>query len=473
MRLLLLVLFGLHAVLASQAQVPWTLDQCLRQAELKNLALRGSALQREGALVDRDQSKWAFLPTLNAAATHGYNWGQTIDRFTNEFATDRVRTNNFWLASDWTLFGGLSNWNTLRGREADALAADEAVAAQRLTIARAVVQRYVEMLSARARMAAGQAQVDRTRQQIALTEQLVEGGRRARVDLLDLRAQLAREEFDVVTSENNFQLSRLAMIQLLQLDATQARSFDVADPPLTGITPQEPTDRSEDVVGQVLAEHPAYKRAQHALESAQRSVSVAQAAYLPSLRFNASMGSGYSGRNFESYGEPVEGSPTPVGFTSGGETVYVPNVSYASRVKSFGDQLSDNLNYSTSWTLSLPVFNNMQTRTQVRRAQLRQEQARLDVADQRMVVENNVMQALTEQRAAFRQFVAASNSADAAEEAVRYAQERFAQGAIASIDLANAMTNLNRALADRITAQYNYVLASKSLDLLLGRPLAW
>ena len=51
-----------------------------------------------------------FLPNLNGNASHGYNWGQTIDPFTNSFATDRVRYNNFYLSSSVTLFSGLQNY---------------------------------------------------------------------------------------------------------------------------------------------------------------------------------------------------------------------------------------------------------------------------------------------------------------------------------------------------------------------------
>ena len=88
----------------SHAQQKWSLQQCLQRAEDKNLSIRDAQLDAELADRTHDQAKWNFAPSLNAGATHGYNWGKTIDRYTNSFATDRVRTNNFWLGTDLSLY---------------------------------------------------------------------------------------------------------------------------------------------------------------------------------------------------------------------------------------------------------------------------------------------------------------------------------------------------------------------------------
>ena len=52
-----------------------------------------------------------------------------------------------------------------------------------------------------------------------------------------------------------------------------------------------------------------------------------------------------------------------------------------------------------------------------------------------------------------------------------YATERFERGAITALELSTAKTNLNRSMADMITARYSYILATKSLEILQGLPL--
>ena len=103
----------------ASAQQKWTLQQCLQRAEEKNLNVRNAALDAELADQAKRQSVYNLLPNLNAYGTHGYNWGKAIDRFTNTFATDRVRTNNFWLGGDLSLYEGGRKRNTLKRTDLD------------------------------------------------------------------------------------------------------------------------------------------------------------------------------------------------------------------------------------------------------------------------------------------------------------------------------------------------------------------
>jgi outer membrane protein len=151
--------------------------------------------------------------------------------------------------------------------------------------------------------------------------------------------------------------------------------------------------------------------------------------------------------------------------------VYTPNVSYNTATKSFGEQLQDNVNYSTAWTLSIPIFNNLRTRTGTQQARIRYEQARLQQTDQEQQLQLNVQQAIADQRASFRQYRAALNAFEASGESLRYANERFEQGAVTALELSTAKANLNRSNADMITARYSYLMALKSLEILQGLPL--
>jgi outer membrane protein TolC len=82
-----------------------------------------------------------------------------------------------------------------------------------------------------------------------------------------------------------------------------------------------------------------------------------------------------------------------------------------------------------------------------------------------------VLDALVAQRAAYRQFESATKAVDAGTLALEYAQERFAQGIITSIELSTAKAQLNRNQAEQINAKYQYVMASKYLDILQGIPV--
>lgn len=468
MRTLLLV--ALCAATYSQAQQAWTLEQCLQRAEQQNLALRGDQLDADLAAKASDQSRWALLPDLNAGATHGYNWGKAVDRYTNTFATDRVRTNNLWLGSNWTLFQGLRLQNERVKAGIDADAAIKGLEASRNTIRKDVVSRFLNVLSLRERIKAADAQAASTREQVEVMQALVDAGRVARAQRLDLDAQLAQEELNGVDLRNQHDLALLQLGQALFLTPQEQASFDISAPPLASLAIAEPVQRVEEIMPAVIAADPAYAQADLNVRSAEKQVDIARSGSIPSLSFNASVGTGYSGLNQTPVGQPTV-IDVPIGSTTGGEVVYAQDYLYDTEVTPFGTQLDDNLNESVGFTLSVPLFNNMRNRLAVDQARVQRERMALLKESELQRMQRDVQDALNQQRAAYRQFMAANKALTASEEALRYAQERFTAGAITTADLNAAKNNLARSTADVITARYAWVMAAKSLDILQGLPI--
>lgn len=457
--------------LGAAAQQAWTLDQCMERAERENLTVRNAALDVELADQAHDQAYWSFLPNLNGAATHGYNWGKTIDQYTNTFATDRVRTNNLYLSSDVTLFQSGRKHQELKRTDLDEQAARKGLEAARNDIRTEVVRNYLNVLGLRERLHAAETQMGATRDQLSRTQVLVDAGRVARADMLDIDAQLAQEEYTAADLRNQLDQAKLALAQLLQLTPAEATAFDIVAPPIGELAIAEPTASEEEVLRNVLATNPAYAQADLSAQSAERSVAVARTNAYPSLSFNASLGSGYSGRNLETVGDPVPQESILIGATEDGTPVYAPSFAQNTQVKSFSDQLDDNLNESIGFTLSIPIFNNMRNRYAVDQARIQHEKAKNNVELQRNTLQRNVQSAITAQRGAYRQYESARRSLTASEEALRYAEERFAQNAITGIELNTAKARAQQATADLINAKYTYLMAAKSLDILQGFPV--
>ena len=455
----------------ASAQTQWTLTQCLARAEEKNIDVLNAGLDADLADKNKDRTYWDLAPDLNAGATHGYNFGRVIDRYTNTFATDRVQSDNFYLSSQVVLFQGLSKQNTIKQAGVDADAAAKGLEAARNNVRVTVVQAFLDVLGLRERFVAAKAQATNSREQITLTTALVEGGRLARAELLSLEAQLAQDEYNVTNFENQRDQRMLALGNTLQLEAAEMATFDIQAPELSASLIIAPSASTDEVLANVLNANPSYAQVHLQAQSAERSIAIARAGSLPALALNGSLGTGYSGRNFRAVGEPVLEAPILIGSTAGGEFVYSPNFSYNTELVSFGDQLDENLNRSFSFSLSVPIFNNMRNRYAVDQARVRHEQAKNRVVSLRNDLQRNVLDALVQQRSAHRQYLAAAKAVDAGQLSLEYAQERFAQGVITSLELNTAKTNVNRSTADLINAKYQYLMASKYLDILQGVPV--
>lgn len=464
------ILPALLLALSVTAQTQWTLQQCVQRAEERNLSMRNAQLTAELADRTHDQAKWNFVPTLNAGGTHGYNYGRVVDRFTNTFATDRVRTNNFWLTSGINLYEGGRKWNTLRQTELDERSAMKGLDAARADVQRQVVSAFLNVLGLRERIRTMEAQLANTRVQADRVRALVEAGRSPRVDLLDMEAQSAGEEYTLTDLSNQEAQALLQLAQVMLLDEAERAAFDVQAPAIGTLGIAEPSVSEEEVMRAVIASNPAYAQLELAEQSASMGMSIARANVLPTLSFNASVGTGYSGRNFENIGQPVI-TQVPIGSTQGGETVYITNYTYDQQTRPFSKQLDDNLNESLSFTLNVPILNNRVNSLAMDRARIQHEQARNRLEGQRQTLERDVRSALVGQRNAFKQYRSAERSATAAELSLAAAQERFDQGAVTVIELNAAKLRLQQAQANLINAKYDYVRAQKSLDILQGLPI--
>ncbi len=466
----LLAFLTLPLAFTATGQQRWTLEQCMQRAQERNLDLRNAALNADLADKAHDQAWWNFLPSLNAAATHGYNWGKTIDQYTNTFATDRVRTNNFYLSSDVTLFQSASKHKVLKQAALNEEASGKALEAARNDINTAVVRAFLDLLGMREQVQAAEGQAAATRAQAAATQAMVDAGRAARADLLNIQAQLAQDEYNAENLGIQAEKARLTLAQLMQLPLEEMQGFDIEAPAISAAI-TGPTASEGEVLTNVLASNPAYAQADLAMRSAEFSIGIARAAALPSLSFNASLGTGYSGRNLEAIGFPQQQGSILIGATNDGTPVYAPNYSQATRVKSFTQQLNDNLNESIGLTLSLPLFNNMRNRYATDQARVQYEQAKNALLKSRNALQVDVQNALTAQRGAYRQYISAKLAMDASAEALRMAEERFAVQAATATDLNAAKARLQQTTAQVITAKYSFLMAEKALDILQGRPI--
>lgn len=471
MRTLPLLLF-LTVIAQVNAQQVLTLQQCIQRAEEKNLMVINAMLDEELARVSRSQASWDLAPDLNGFASHSYNFGRVVDRFTNTFANDRVQSNNFFLSANVGLYEGGRKMNRIRQADLDIRTAEQARETMLNDVRLEVTQAFLDILGLRERIRASEAQVKNTQEQLTFTEAFVEAGRSPQAELFNLRSQLAQEELQLTDVSNQHDQRLLALGRSMQMPLSELMRFDIQVPSVSALRVAEPTAGAEEVLEQVLKNNPSYAQAESAAESAERGIDIARAGHLPTLSLGASMGTGYSGLNRRIVGEPIVGSPQPIGFTAGGETVFAPNIGFNTELTPFGSQLNQNLNETVGLQLSIPIFNNMRNRTNVAQARIRHEQARNRMTVVRDDLQRNVVDALVMQRSAYRQYLAADRAVEAGTLALEYAQERFNAGAITSIELTTAKAQLNRNTAELINAKYQYLMASKYLDILQGVPVS-
>ena len=222
--LVFLVILGSHF---SYAQ--WTLQQCVGTAIERNIGLKKNSLGLEQTKLNQEQALGSFLPNLNGQVSHGYNWGQRIDPFTNQFATQRIQSNSLGLSTSVTLFSGLQNVNQYKKAEVDTRAQLLTFDYQRNQLALQVSVAYLNVLLTKELQASTELTVNRTKQQVKRITDLVNAGNAAEGSLRDVEAQLFSDEASYISAGNNVQSAILDIAQMMQL-TEHCEGWNVASP---------------------------------------------------------------------------------------------------------------------------------------------------------------------------------------------------------------------------------------------------
>ena len=455
----------------------WSLQRCIDHAFEHNLTIRRVQLGTLQADAAKEGAVGAFLPNLNGSASHGYNFGQTIDPFTNQFATSRIRSNSFGLSTGLTLFNGFTNHLNLRRAQLGIESAQVNIEATQNDVALTIAAAYLNVLFQQELVRVAALNRDATQRQVDRVSKLVAAGSAAEADLLDVRAQLASDAANIVAAENALSLGRLNLVQLLQLPAEEARNFEVARPAeadlVGGSLPASPAT----AVAHALSAFPQIRQSELALEDAQIAARLAGARRMPSAFVSYSMGTGFSGARRAPVGDPdivdVNLGSINIGDTLAIDLVAQQEVYMNYETVAFGDQVKDNRNSSVFFSLSVPIFNNFSVRTAMKQADINVRQQELALDQTRLTLRSSVEQAWADAKAALTTLEAQQAAVDAAGLALTNAEKRYEAGAISALDYADARNRNDAATINLLRARFDYAFKQKILDFYAGQPLTF
>jgi outer membrane protein len=454
-----------------QAQKVWTLRESIDHALNNNLNIRQSALTSEQAEAQVLRSKAALAPSLNANASHQYNFGRSVDPFSYTFTNEEIRSSNVSLSGNLTIFNGFQLQNTLKQSKLDYLASQHDLKKIQNDISLNVVSAYLQVLYAREQLKVTAARMEESAQQRDRTRQLVDAGVMTRGNLLDAEAQFTNEELNQVTAENQLAIAKLTLIQLLELDSVN--DIIVEDPqaqnPEVSILSQTPNE----IFNSSLTFLPEVKSADTRVESAEKSLSLAKGGVYPSLTVFGGLSTGYSSAR-QSLKGTTYGGLLPSGYvTQGGDVVLAPVFFSTFERTPFWDQLDQNYSKNFGFNLSIPIFNGLSTHTGIRRANLGLESARVSAELTRNQVFKSIQQAHTDALAAQKRLAANTKAVESFQEAYAYAEKRYNAGLTSSLEFLTATNNLTRARIDHLQSLYDLIFRVKVLDFYAGRPLAF
>ena len=203
-KILLLILVFSPGYIFSQ-QKEWTLEECVRYAIENNIQIKQQVVQTKYQKNALDLAKLNLLPTLNGSASQNFSFRRTFDQSTFQYSNQNGRSNYFDFRGSLNLFNGFQNYNSIRKYSYEVLAGEQDLQSIKDNIALTVALGYLQILLNKELVAATDGQLQITLQQIEKTRKLVEAGSSARGNLLQIEAQAAQEELQLINLQNQLE----------------------------------------------------------------------------------------------------------------------------------------------------------------------------------------------------------------------------------------------------------------------------
>ena len=429
------------AILPLQAQRKWTLDDCVNYAMQHNITLQKARLQLQSSAEDVKGQKGALLPTLSASTNQsvGYRpWQDSgIATVTNGQVNSKVDktyyNGSYNLNAQWTVWNGGRNRNNVRQSQLTEQQAELNVAEQANSIEERICQLFVQCLYLNEAVKVSQASLETSQKNEQRGEEMVEVGMMSKADLAQLSAQRANDEYSIVEAESQLANYKLQLRQLLELKAND--DFDIAIPETTDEQALAAIPSLQATYEQALATRPEMERGRLSIESSKVSLAIAKAGWLPTLSL------------------------------SGGLSTSTNSLSN----NNWGNQMKANVNMAGGLSLNIPIFDGRQTKTNVAKARIQQQQALLDLQDQQkqlyQTIEGYWLDATTNQQ----RLKAAKASVESQQSSYELLQEQFNVGLKNIIELMNGKNSLLQAQQNQLQAKYLTLLNMQLLRFYGGK----
>ena len=431
-----LICVALGACLANTAlyaQKQWTLQECIDYALENNIQLKQSRLTNAQNELDVQQSKAALFPTLSFSTNQNGSWRpfseSTINLTNGTMTTTRNTTSyngSYGLNSSVTIWNGGRNTKNIKKSEYTQAMSELDTERTANSIQEQIAQLYVQILYQTEAVKVNEEILKASKQQRDRAKVMVELGSLAKVDLVQLEAQVSQDEYNIVNSKSQLENNKLQLKQLLEL--VDVQEFNVAVNNVSEAAVLAPIPDKATVYQSALQMRPEIKSSKLNVESSELGISIAKAAYLPTVSLNASMGTSNS-----------SGINTP-----------------------FFKQVKTNLSNSLGISVQVPIFDQKQNVTNVRKARLTQYNSELQLQDAQKTLYSNIENYWLNAYTAQQQYIYAKTNVQSMQESYDLVSEQFRLGLKNIIELTSGKTNLLQAeqqlLQSKYTTLYNLAM---------------
>ena len=396
----------------------WDLQSCIDYALQQNITIRKNRVNAESTQIDVKTAKAALFPSLSFSTSQNMvnrpyqESSRTISGSEVIETTSKTSYNgNYGLNASWTIYNGSKRLNTIKQEKLNNQAANLDVETSENSIQESIAQIYIQIL-----YAAESVKVNENTLQVSIAQrdrgqELLNAGSIAKSDLAQLEAQVSTDRYQLVTAQATLQDYKLQLKQLLELDGEYMSALTL---------------------------RPEIEASKLSVEASELGIDIAKAGYLPTISLSAGIGTNH---------------------TSGSDFT-------------FGEQVKNGWNNSIGVSVSVPIFNNRQTKSAVQKAKLQRETSLLSLLDEQKTLYKTIEGLCLDANSAQQRYAAANEKLRSTQISYDLISEQFNLGMKNTVELLTEKNNLLQAQQEQLQAKYMAILNTQLLKFYQGDKLA-
>jgi len=406
----------------------WTLESCIEYAKENNISINSLRLSKNSAQQDLLQAKEAKYPNINGTVSQGlFALNGSDGLHVNGAQSQSIGAN-----SSMTLYHASYIRNNESSKNMLVQMADLSVQEAQNNITLSITQAYLNILMTEENIIALEEILKTTQTQLKQGDQFYKAGNISKLNYLQIQAQLAQDEYNLISAQNSLRTNIVNLKQILQLPT--AYDFQIVKP--DSIAVDENLKSLADVQNLAQNQRPEVKYGELNIENSNTNLKMAQASILPTLSLTGNISTNYSYNN-----------------------------------GNYFNQLGNNFYLPVGLSLGIPIYNNRVYKTAVEKSKIEIEQANLDLLNTKTVLNQQIEQSYINLQNSLSQYESASKQMNLNKQSYDIVNAQMKIGSIDYVQLQQQRLTYIQSIQNYLQVKYSAVLNKQIYEFYAGNPI--
>ena len=396
----------------------------------------------EESEIDIKSARAALFPSLSFSTGHNivnrpYQENSATVSGSEIISSDSKTTYNgsYSLNAQWTLWNGGKRLNNIKQQKTNRDIANLTVEETENMLQEEIAKIFIQILYADESVEINKGTLEVSQATYERGKELFKEGSISKADLAQLESQVSNDQYQLVTAESSLRNYKLQLKQLLELDGTE--EMDLVLPELNDEHVMELLPSQQDIYQTALNTRPEIQSGKLSIDNAKLAISTAKAGYYPSISLSASTSS------------------------------MTNNASQ----NNWAQQMKYGWNNTIGVSLSIPIFDNRQNKTNVQKAKIQYSTTQLDLVNKQKELYTTIETLWLDALNAQQQYAAAESKVKSSQTSFDMVSEQFNLGMKNTVELLTEKNNLQSARQERVQAKYMAILDRTLLNFYAGQEI--